>query len=60
MKLDGAHEVQALVDPAVMIIAMVVPALDTQLLAEILDHDLPQEEVSRFFVPDFNVSCVTS
>jgi hypothetical protein len=27
----------------VMIETMVVPALDTQLLAEILDHGLPQE-----------------
>jgi hypothetical protein len=34
---------QALVDPAVVIKAMVVPALDTELLQEILDHGLPQK-----------------
>jgi hypothetical protein len=35
--------VKALVDPAVVIVAMVVPALDSQLLQEILDHSFPQE-----------------
>jgi hypothetical protein len=34
--------VQALIDAAVVIVAMVVPALDPQLLEIILDHALPQ------------------
>src|SRR6202035_2587121 len=48
-KADGADEVQALVDPAVMIIAMIVPALDAQLLTEVLDHALPQNNRSIRF-----------
>ena len=43
MKLDGADEVQALIDTAVVIVAMVVPALSSQLLPEILDHSFPQK-----------------
>jgi hypothetical protein len=35
---------QALIDPAVMIIAMVIPALGSQLFQEALDHYLPQEK----------------
>jgi hypothetical protein len=38
---DGADEVQALVDPAVVIVAMVVPALDAKLLKEAFDHSFP-------------------
>ncbi|MHC2594237.1 hypothetical protein ACVIG9_008293 [Bradyrhizobium ottawaense] len=41
-KAQRADEVQALVDAAVVIVAMVVPALDPQLLEIILDHALPQ------------------
>src|SRR5579872_7021991 len=36
---------QALVDPAVVIIAMVVPALNSQLLPEILDHGIPRRVI---------------
>jgi hypothetical protein len=35
---DRADEVQALVDPAVVIVAMVIPALGSQFLQEVLDH----------------------
>ncbi|MGY3469508.1 hypothetical protein ACVW0I_006379 [Bradyrhizobium sp. LM6.11] len=41
-KAQRADEVQALIDAAVVIVAMVVPALDPQLLEIILDHALPQ------------------
>jgi hypothetical protein len=34
--------VQALVDPAVVIVAVVIPALDAELLDKILDHCDPQ------------------
>jgi len=43
---DGTDEVQALVDSAVVVVTVVVPALDAQLLHEALDHCFPQE-VSR-------------
>src|ERR1019366_3888623 len=36
---------QALIDPAVMIITMVIPALGSQLFQEALHHSLPQEKV---------------
>jgi hypothetical protein len=38
----GADEVQRLVDPAVVVVAMVVPALGSQFLQKILDHSFPQ------------------
>jgi hypothetical protein len=41
-KAGGADEVQALVDPAVMVVAMVIPALRAQLLAKVLYHFVPQ------------------
>jgi hypothetical protein len=37
---------QALIDPAVMIVAMVIPALDAELLEEVLDHCDPQRSES--------------
>src|SRR5260221_11926222 len=40
---ERADEVQALVDPAVVIVAVIIPALDAQLLQEVLDHSLPQK-----------------
>src|SRR6267142_506257 len=40
-KARGADEVQRLVDTAVVIEAMVVPALGSQFLQEVLDHSLP-------------------
>src|ERR1700730_14770876 len=41
-KAGGADEVEALVDTAVMVIAMIVPALPAQLFAKVLDHFFPQ------------------
>src|SRR5215468_9802156 len=38
---DRADEVQALIDPAVVIVAVVVPALDAKLLKEAFDHFSP-------------------
>jgi hypothetical protein len=43
----GADEVQRLVDAAVVVIAVVVPALGSQFLQKILDHSLPLN--SRLF-----------
>src|SRR5207249_4138394 len=37
----GADEVQRLIDAAVVVVAMVVPALGLQFLHEVLDHDSP-------------------
>ncbi|MGY4266828.1 hypothetical protein ACVJF2_005398 [Bradyrhizobium sp. USDA 4519] len=54
-----ADEVQALVDPAVMVEAMVIPTLGTQLLQEILDHWFPQH-LSEQDLQGFDVSRVTS
>jgi hypothetical protein len=44
--------VQALVDAAVVIVAMVVPALDSQLFQEILDHSFPRENGVHFVYRD--------
>jgi len=47
---ERADEVQALVDPAVVIVAVIIPALDAQLLQEVLDHSLPQKnKVDSFY-----------
>src|SRR5712675_710853 len=40
---ERADKVQALVDAAVVIVAVIIPTLDAQLLPEILDHALPQK-----------------
>ena len=44
-----ADEVQRLIDAAVVIITMVVPALGSQFLQEILDHSLPPNSFGLVF-----------
>src|SRR5882757_6804694 len=48
-KTGSADEVQALVDAAVVIVAMVVPALGSQFLQEILDHFFSPKSVVILF-----------
>src|SRR6185437_8687410 len=44
-KTQRAHEVQALVDATVVIIAVIIPALSAQCLQEITHHLVPQKIV---------------
>src|SRR6267143_6870341 len=62
-KAGGTDKVQALVDAAVMVVAMVVPPLSSQLLAEILDHFRPPSRSgsrSGYYLPRFDVRYVTT
>src|SRR6476660_8072381 len=58
-KTGSADEVQALIDTAVVIVAMIVPALGSQFLQEILYHGSPPK-CSGFCLQGFDVRCVTS
>jgi hypothetical protein len=44
--------VQALIDPAVMVVAVIVPALDLQLFPKILEHWFPQKGDNDFVYRD--------
>ena len=46
----SADEVQRLVDTAVVIEAMVIPALGSQFLQEVLDHSLPPNSFGFVFI----------
>jgi hypothetical protein len=51
--------VQRLVDAAVMIVAMIVPPLRSQLFAKVLNHFSPPKGMLGTWLPRFDVRCVT-